>query len=66
MEKRFYVTADMNERGRVAGYYVRYDNGKVYSYFAVDRKCGGAVALHLANMLRDDMNAGVEPGVVLP
>jgi hypothetical protein len=40
----------------VRGYYVKYDNGQVFSYFSVNRKQQWAKALHLADTLRDEMN----------
>jgi hypothetical protein len=63
MEKKYWVEADraVKDRNKVIGYSVWHQNNgrQRVRKFAISRKGGADVALHLANMLRDDMNNGV-------
>jgi len=56
-EPRFYVTADLLwPSGNPRGYFVRYDNDKVFSYFGGRGRRQIEQALIEANKLRDEMN----------
>ena len=62
---KFFTKTDWSKSrpDRVIGYYVMFEDETgehVFSHFAVNRKQSARVAWHLANTLRDDMNAGIE------
>jgi hypothetical protein len=64
MKMKYYVKANIDERGRVLGYGVYFEPVKQpginvevdAGYFEVRGKQTAAIALYLANMLRDDLN----------